>query len=128
GQEDLKLKLKNRRVLKLRGDSEVGSPVELAPFWLSHSQRREFRHVGYYPPPAVVPHGAFNLWRGFGVESIAPRMATPFEGWDLLAAHIYYDICNGVTKDAVYLLNFLAHCVRYPDRVGGVAVVLQGAE
>lgn len=92
--------------------------VSIGGLWLEHPGRRTFHKV-VFMPGMPTPDGCYNLWRGFAV---APAPGS----WNLLHHHILEVICAGDAVCAEYLLNWMAFAIQHPERLGEVAVVLQG--
>jgi len=106
------------RLVKV-GESEDGKPKQrpLGDWWLKHPQRREYETLAFAPGKDVP--GVYNLWRGFGVQSV-PGDCGPFLG------HIRVNLCDNVDAHYDYLIRWMARAVQRPDRQGEVAIVLRG--
>jgi hypothetical protein len=112
--KDIKLKYQNRYV-------EMGDKtVRLGDAWLGWPGRRTFSRIVLIPK-GPVPEGAFNLWRGFGVE--------PMPGeWPTIHKHLLSVICSGNGGHYAWLVNLLAYWLQHPESLGWVALVLRGAK
>jgi hypothetical protein len=115
GFDDIKRYYLNRQVLI---PTENGpSPRQLAPFWLTHRQRRTYR--GLALTPGFDLPDTLNLWRGWAVE--------PKQGdWSLMEAHIADNLCSGDTRLNQYVRLWLARAVQRPSEQGEVALVSRG--
>jgi hypothetical protein len=114
---DIKNAYCNRQVKV--GEDKHGEPkyMELGTWWLKHKDRRQYDTL-IFAPEKEVP-GAYNLWRGFGVQAV-PGDCLPFLG------HIKENLCGGDDEYFNYLVRWMARSVQKPDRPGEVAVVLRG--
>lgn len=101
------------------GTGKDDKPVfkKLGAWWLDHPLRRQYDKL-VFAPERDVPN-AYNLWRGFGVESI-PGDCSPF------LDHVKENLCGGVDEYFDYLVRWMARAVQEPDKPGEVAVVLRG--
>lgn len=88
--------------------------------WLTHRDRLLYPN-GFVMKPAVPVEGAYDLWKGLGVE---PR---PGE-WPKIKWHIRNIICSGNEKHYRWLINWIAWAVQHPELHAEVAVVLRGLE
>ena len=89
----------------------------LAEWWLRHARRRQYSGV-VFDPSGITPEGCLNLWRGFGVDSIAGD-------WGLMREHILTVICRNDPMRGEYFLNWLGRMVQYPEEPGEVALVVR---
>ncbi len=89
----------------------------LGKWWLQHARRRQYDRIVFVPGREVK--GAYNLWRGFAVDSV-PGDPTPFLG------HVFDNVCSGNQEHYEYLIGWMARCVQYPATQGHTAVVLRG--
>lgn len=88
--------------------------------WLKSPLRRTFENIALIPS-GDCPPDTYNLWRGFGVETVAGDV-------NLILSFIEGVICSGNAEHAAYLIKWLAYCVQFPDRQAGVVPVLQGGK
>lgn len=102
------------------GTNKDGLPVKkpLGRWWLEHPHRRQYSTVVFAPGREV--EGAYNLWKGFGVE---PR---PGSGHEPFLQHLHENVCAGDDGHYDYLVRWMARAVQHPDTPGEVAVVLRG--
>lgn len=98
--------------------SNVPVDIPKAKWWLSHSKRRQYNDVVFFPGGNA--NGSYNLWRGFSVDAKQGDCS-------LYLKHILDNVCSGHQHHYNYLLNWMATCVQKPADQGHVAVVLQGA-
>ncbi|MEW6703740.1 MAG: primase-helicase family protein [Pseudomonadota bacterium] len=95
--------------------------INVAKVWLESPKRREFPGgLTLCPPGTPLPKGAYNLWRGWGVDPI-PGDAEP------MLEHVH-TLCGGDTGLTTYSLNFLARCVQRPGDRAGVSLVYRGGQ
>jgi hypothetical protein len=100
-------------------DGQNTRQVGMGQWWINHPERRQYDGVVYAPGGA--PDHMFNLWTGFG--------CTPIEGeCGSYLDHLHNNICGGNREHFEYLFNWMAYAVQYPERPGGVAVVMRGRE
>jgi hypothetical protein len=96
-----------------------GKLKQAAAIWLDSPQRRNYKDGLVFSPNGNTPTGCYNLWKGFSIE---PTQEYP----TLLLDYLKEVICDGNQQNYHYLINWLAYCVQYPGRQGGVAVVCRG--
>ena len=89
----------------------------LGAWWLKHPQRRQYDTLCFAPCKEIP--GAYNLWRGFGVQAI-PGDVEPF------LEHLRVNLCDNNEVYFEYLVNWMARAVQFPDRPGETAIVLRG--
>lgn len=113
---------KNRyRHIKVQvGDDGKGNPIFKAAgsWWVDHPNRRQYETI-VFAPGHEVPE-AYNLWKGFAVDSIPGHKHEPF------LAHIRDNICSGSLELYNYLVGWMARAVQQPDSPGEVALVFRG--
>lgn len=104
------------------GKDKAGMDVRMpaGKWWLMHEKRRQYDRVIFLPGRDVP--GAYNLWKGFGVEAI------PGTGYESYLEHIRTNICMGVEDHYQYLIRWMARVVQQPATAGEVAVVLRGGK
>jgi hypothetical protein len=94
--------------------TEGGNPFDL---WMHWPERAETTIV--FEPGGLVTPGAFNLWRGFGVE--------PQAGDCSLFLNMVRDvICSGDLALYRYVIAWCADAAQNPSRRPGVVLVLKG--
>ncbi|QOZ23135.1 hypothetical protein XH93_05275 [Bradyrhizobium sp. CCBAU 51753] len=93
--------------------------VPAGQVWKTSSSRREYSQIGYWPGSHHVPHKAYNLWRGWGVQPLA-------DDWSVINNHICTVVAGGDQKKADFILDWCAHMVQRPWEKPGVALVLRG--
>ena len=96
-----------------------GKLKQAAAIWLDSPQRKNYKDGLVFSPNGNIPTGCYNLWKGFAVE---PTREHP----TLLLDYLKEVICDNNEENYHYLINWLAYCVQYPERQGGVAVVCRG--
>lgn len=91
--------------------------------WISHSKRRSFDGIEFFPNPdgAEATPGYLNLYRGF---SVVPK-AKP-HGYDVLLDHMLTNICRGDGKLFEWLFAWFAHLMQRPRERIGTAIVFRG--
>lgn len=91
--------------------------------WISHSKRRSFDGIEFFPNPdgAEATPGYLNLYRGF---SVTPK-AKP-HGYDVLLDHMLTNICRGDGKLFEWLFGWFAHLMQRPRERIGTAIVFRG--
>lgn len=99
---------------------ETSKQVLEVDLWLKSSLRRTFENIALIPS-GECPANTYNLWRGFGVESVAGDVI-------LIRSFIEDVICGGNAEYSAYLIRWLAYAVQFPDRQAGVVPVLQGGK
>lgn len=106
--------------VRIPTEDKTSKQVLEVDLWLKSLLRRTFENIALIPS-GECPANTYNLWRGFGVESVAGDVT-------LMLAFIKGVICNGNAEYAAYLVRWLAYAVQYPDRQAGVVPVLQGGK
>jgi hypothetical protein len=106
-------------VVERKNDIETTVRKRLGDWWLKHPLRRQYEGLIFQPGGAEVINGRLNLWKGWGVE---PKPGD----WSLMREHIRTVIAAGVEANFVYIMNWLAWAVQYPDQQAEVALVLMG--
>lgn len=116
--EDFRNGYRNRKVIVAHNDK--GQPVEKAVgvWWVDHPQRRQYDTIVFAPGQEV--EDAYNLWRGFAVDSL------PGDKHESFLRHVRENVCSGNDEWYGYLLGWMARAVQHPDTPGEVAVVLRG--
>ncbi len=116
--EDFRNGYRNRKVIVAHNDK--GQPVEKAVgvWWVDHPQRRQYDTIVFAPGQEV--EDAYNLWRGFAVDSL------PGDRHESFLRHVRENVCSGNDEWYGYLLGWMARAVQHPDTPGEVAVVLRG--
>jgi Family of unknown function (DUF5906) len=97
--------------------------IEQIPFsrlWRASPARRYYPR-GFVLDPGRDHPGAFNLWRGFGVE---PRPGD----WCRMRAHILEVLAAGNADHADYIERWIAWKLQNPAAVPRVALVFKGGE
>ena len=120
GEKDLKLLHMNDFVRMLDAH---GMPTRkpVAPWWLGHSKRDQYRGGLVFNPSGQTQPGVLNLWTGFAVKPAAGD-------WSLMRNHIRDVVCDGDPVRFDYLMGWLARMFQCPAQQGEVAVVMRGGE
>jgi hypothetical protein len=118
GSRDIELRYSHRQYMTGFGKDKQPVFRKLGHLWLDHPRRRTYDRIVFLPRGAT-PEGAYNLWRGFGLE---PKRGP----WPTIQQHLLDVICDGSEAHLGYLLNWFAYAVQYPERPTEVAVVLRG--
>lgn len=92
--------------------------IPAGKWWLQHPNRRYYEHL-VFNPKGDVP-GAYNLWRGYGVD---PKPGTKHQ---VFLDHTRDVICAGDEAHYQFLINWMARMVQHPELPGEVAIVLRG--
>ncbi len=102
------------------GMSPDGQPItkQAGSFWIDHPQRRQYDTIVFAPGQEI--DDAYNLWRGFGCDSL------PGNKHESFLLHVRDNICDGNAEYYSYLVNWMARTVQHPDSPGEVAVVMRG--
>lgn len=102
------------------GFNDKGEPIEKAAgaFWIDHPQRRQYETIAFAPGREI--EDAYNLWRGFAVDSLPGDKHTSF------LAHLRDNVCSGNAEHFAYLIGWMARTVQQPGSPGESAVVLRG--
>jgi hypothetical protein len=91
----------------------------LANFWIQHPQRRQYGSV-IFAPQREVP-GAYNLWRGFGVNPVAGDC-------QFFLDYILEVICSGDRDLYKWVISWCADAVQNPGVRPGIVIVLRGPQ
>lgn len=116
--DDFRNGYRNRKVTV--GFNEKGQPIEKAAgaWWVDHPLRRQYESLVFAPGQEV--EDAYNLWRGFAVDSL------PGDKHQAFLDHLRDNVCSGNAEHFRYLVGWMARTVQHPDSPGEVAVVLRG--
>jgi hypothetical protein len=107
---------RERKAVVVEGQTrEVG----LGKWWLSQTQRRQYKAL-VYAPNAHDPE-RMNLWLGFACE---PKAGDCF----LFKQHLLANVCSDNREHFEYLWRWMARAVQEPGAAGEVAVILRGRE
>lgn len=96
--------------------------------WIRSARRRSYEGV-VFSPGKEVEDRFYNLWRGFGVQDLAPgeevtlpmsRAVKAFE------EHLFLNMCEGDIDLFHWTKAWFAHIVQKPWEKPGVALVLKG--
>jgi Mesyanzhinovviridae DNA primase len=120
--ESFLLRYSNRYVTVNVPDGRGGTrfeTVSLGHWWLSHSDRLQFRGATFRPGGPKVVNGCLNLWQGWGVE---PRPGD----WGLIREHIRVVLAGGNEEFADYIVRWIAWAIQNPGAPAEVALVLIG--
>jgi hypothetical protein len=109
----------NEWVAVVTADGKIENK-SLPGWWLHHRHRRQFPS-GIILDPTGTPDGYYNLWNGFGCQSVPGS-------WDKLKKHTYEIICACNEILFGYLLDWTARLFQKPSLPGEVAIVLKGEE
>ena len=95
---------------------------QLGAAWLKWPKRRSFERLDLVPGAGeLLPNGALNLWRGFGV--------TPKPGsWARMKAHIAEVLADNNAEALHYIVKWSAWAVQNPDKPAGAALVFRGGQ
>lgn len=96
-----------------------GRQRQAAALWLDSPQRRNYKNGIVFLPNGKVRDGVYNLWKEFGVKPVRGNA-------ELILDYLKEVICDNNQSNYEYLLNWLAYCVQFPERQGGVAIVCRG--
>jgi hypothetical protein len=110
------------RVTEIEGSDGKIKPVTWAKAWHSHSDRRQYDGVEFWPNPdgAIGTPGYLNFWRGFDT---AP---SPAGSYNVFRDHILENVCDGDRDLFNYVFGWMAHIVQKPRERLGTAIVLRG--
>src|SRR5690606_10879680 len=102
------------------GFNDKGEPSEKAAgaCWIDHRHRREYETIAFAPGREI--EDAYNLWRGFAVDSLPGDKHASF------LAHLRDNVCSGNAEHFAYLIGWMARTVQQPGSPGESAVVLRG--
>lgn len=118
-EQDLNAEFAVRGAVRLF-DGTKWTRVRPGTAWLAWPLRRSYpTGIGMWPE-ADAPPGAFNLYRGFGVEPRAGDAA-------MMVEHVRM-LCGGSADLSEYFLNWMAFSVQRPGSRAEVAVVLRGGQ
>lgn len=90
----------------------------VASWWFDQRRRRQYEHVCF--EPGLDTPQDFNLWRGFGVDSVAGSLHHSY------LEHVYENICSGNQEHYDYLIKWCARVFQQPRTQSMVAPVLLG--
>jgi hypothetical protein len=93
---------------------------QVAPNWLKHALRREYKGFIFDPSKPTEWEGFRNIWSGYGVE------AKPGRSYSRLKKHLFRDFCQGDPAKFDYLWAWMAFNVQNPGLRAEVALLLRG--
>jgi hypothetical protein len=96
-----------------------GKSKRIGDYWFNHPQRRTYLNGFAFIPKGNCPNSTYNLWRGFGVESMQGDVKPILD-------YVKEVLCKNDETNYAYFINWLAYGVQNPDRQGEVAVVMRG--
>ena len=116
------------RVRVVTGFKKDGTPslskLPVAPIWLNSPFRRTYINgMALLADAAKVPHGIYNLWRGWGC---VPKMDVTDDEIEPALTHLLKVVCADNKEHYTYMLNWMASVVQNPDLQAEVAVILLG--
>lgn len=116
----------------LKGEKIVtgnGKKQQISHMWFSSLKRATYSAVDL-SPEQPVPHGVYNLWRGWTVtptdlekDIITDDMR---EGVRLFKEHALENVCQGDEKLYTWLMGYFAHLVQKPWEKPLTALVFKG--
>ncbi len=110
-------KLMNNKKVKFMGKDGKTKEIPMGNWWMAQEGRRTYRKITFKPNKETP--GCYNLWQGFKY--------IPAEGnWSIFKEHIRNNICQNDEKLFDYVIKWMARTVQHPDRLGEVAIVLNG--
>lgn len=92
----------------------------LGKWWLAHPNRKQYTRGVHFQPHSVDEPDKYNLWQGFECSQ------TPGVNHEPYLKHLFDNVCSGNQEHYDYLINWMADAVQFPNRPGGVALVLRG--
>jgi hypothetical protein len=118
-QTDFRLLLSNRWIQV----DENKRPI--ADEWLKWPGRRDFEGVEF--APGGGREGYLNLFTGFAYE---PKRGgeSHGDGWSLLEAHIFENMCHGNIEWYDWLMTWFADIVQNPETKRGSCVIVRGEQ
>lgn len=117
--ESFRTLLQNSKVWATSGGKTKA--VQVSDIWLGHEHRRTYPGgLGLFPNNNP-PHGYYNTWSGFSVESREGDCS-------LFLDHIKTIICDDNKDHYEWLMDWLADLVQDPANVKGCAIIMKGGE
>jgi hypothetical protein len=119
--DSFKLLLANQKIeveIGEKNGDKIMKPVPIAPYWITHPQRRQYEGVTFAPQGA--PPGYFNLWSGFAVE---PRQSGSCERFK---EHLLDNVCDGDGALFNWVFGWFADIFQNPAIKCGTSLVLRG--
>lgn len=97
-----------------------GKHVQVSRVWLESPLRRTYSRL-VFKPGDRSNHGAYNIWRGWGVE--------PIEGdFSFFDAHIRDVVCGGDVALARWVMAWMAQMFRNPMEKPGTSLAIRGKQ
>ena len=94
--------------------------LELAKYWMSHPQRRQYEGIVFDPSRREIPQH-FNLWRGFSIE---PKLGDCSK----FLAHLHDNVCRGDEALYNWVVGWMADIVQHPAKKVGTSLALRGPQ
>jgi energy-coupling factor transporter ATP-binding protein EcfA2 len=100
--------------------------VPVGEVWIKSPDRRTYVRADF-SPNGDIPDNVFNLWRGFGVESIPGiSFLSAARKCRLMLKHIRENLCKGDRTEYRYFMRWCADMIQYPHIKSGVAISISG--
>ncbi|PHO04167.1 hypothetical protein CSC82_11575 [Rhodobacteraceae bacterium 4F10] len=89
--------------------------------WMETQPMDEIREMKLVRPDAPLDPGVLNLWRGYGCDAEQGD-------WSLFRDYMLEVLCDGNNTYLEWLLDWMAHRVKYPDLPAGTTLGFFGAQ
>ena len=103
-----------------------GKQKNFMPRWTDDAEIKFYEDINFYPSPVVVPYNEYNLYDGLRADKDLKEIE-PTGNISRILKHIFY-LCGEDQINADYLINMMAHRVKYPGVLPKVAVVMRSAQ
>ena len=94
--------------------------------WTDDAEIKYYEDINFYPLPVKVPDNEYNLYNGLRAEKDLKEIESTGDISRILK-HIFY-LCGEDQTNANYLINMMAHRVKYPGVLPKVAIVMRSAQ
>ena len=94
--------------------------------WTDDAEIKYYEDINFYPTPVKVPDNEYNLYNGLRADKDLKEIE-PTGDISRILKHVFY-LCGEDQTNADYLINMMAHRVKYPGVLPKVAVVMRSAQ
>ena len=94
--------------------------------WTDDAEIKFYEDINFYPTPVQIPDNEYNLYDGLRADKDLKEIE-PIGDISRILKHIYY-LCGEDQTNADYLINMMAHRVKFPGVLPKVAVVMRSAQ
>lgn len=111
---------------KIPGEIKLGeNGIPIMRCWINSIQRKEYRKIIF--EPGIKDETNLNLFLGFNYDKIDDFIVKE-DNLKFILFHIKEVICSGDENSYVYLINWLAFILQFPNKRMGIAIVCKSQQ